>query len=267
MQNVERKRRSNMIDLEAEEGAIPTGNQPGPSSRGLSGHEQPIAIPQTPSEARQAVSIEDLIRQTMQENRESREENKAAFRDLRRDTAQLKHEAKEARRIADKALVNSEETKQHFTSLEQRVAKLERSGVATSAGPNRSSGPSSQATRDWDLLGGERGDLIVLSGFRQWASQEERLAEMKPSKSRYLSISDPSSSKLSPPDPPGDWSWSASLQKPPSLRLELPCSRGARPSRNARSNCRSPMKLVLAKLPRHPVNPLNSENGMRWCYP
>ena len=127
------------------------GNQtPGQAS----GTQQPLAIPSTPREARPSVSIEDLIRQSMQENCESRDKNRTSFRELRRDTTQLKHEAKEARRITDKALVNSEETRKQVTSLEARVAKLETQGAAAFANATRSSTSASPNTICWVVKGG-----------------------------------------------------------------------------------------------------------------
>ena len=98
----DRKRRADpneAIDLEEEE-----GEKSAPS--------QPIAIPVTPPQVQLPVNLEQLLLQSMQENR-------ASFRDLRRDNEHLRHEVKEARRIADKALTTTEATQKKILTIEK----------------------------------------------------------------------------------------------------------------------------------------------------
>ena len=160
----ERRKRSNNgpIDLSDEDENGASGSQR---------ENAPIAVPPSPVVPPPPVDLHQLMLQSMRENRES-------FQSLRRDNEQIKHETKGARRIADKALIATEDTRKAVGALEARVSALEKRPQGDRGGKGGHSEDSPQTpTRDWDLLGGERGDTIVLSGFRQWASQEERKAE------------------------------------------------------------------------------------------
>ena len=102
------------------------------------------------------------------------------FAELKGDVRSAKTEAKEAKIQAAKATTLSQETKTSLEALERRVAKLETNPApAPPPGLERAGYVPSkqQPQRDWDRLGGENGDTLVITGFRRWADSEERRAE------------------------------------------------------------------------------------------
>ena len=104
--------------------------------------------------------------------------NETNFADIKRDVRGATQEAKEAKIQAAKATTLSQETKQSLESLEQRVAKLEKGHPAAPPGLAPSlAHPRGNQTRDWDRLGGEQEDTIVIGGFREYADSDERRGE------------------------------------------------------------------------------------------
>ena len=104
-------------------------------------------------------------------------ENRTNFSSLRADVGAAKREAQEARGMAAKATTLAQETKESVESLEKRVALLEKGGAKTGEASSshrvwRSGGDGPK--RDWDQLGGDDGDQIIVGGFRPYASREER---------------------------------------------------------------------------------------------
>ena len=98
---------------------------------------------------------------------------------MQRELGEVKRDTSEAKTLAAKATTLASETKESVTTLERRVAALEagkplpRPGQPQGLGgrpPNLRQTPKS----DFDQIGGEEGDTIVVGGFRNWADKEER---------------------------------------------------------------------------------------------
>ena len=109
------------------------------------------------------------------------------FASVRGELGDLKRDTSEAKTLAAKATTLASETKDKVDSLEARVAALEEGGAPqTHTGDRSSFAPrgtgrptprATSSTRDWDKLGGEHGDTLVVGGFRRYADKEEREQE------------------------------------------------------------------------------------------
>ena len=109
-------------------------------------------------------------------------ENTGRFDKLDREQAAIKREAKEAREMAAKALTTSTETRSQIEALAKRVSQLEKGGPPTHPPgleqPRRKGNPKAQdEKRDWDYLGGDMGDTVVVGGFREYAQKTEKRNE------------------------------------------------------------------------------------------
>ena len=114
--------------------------------------------------------------------KKSMADNDANFREVKSGVTEAKAAAQESKVLAAKATTIAQETKTKLSALEARVLKLETSppqvaGKAASGSGTERFRASDGPTRDWDQLGGEQGDLIVLGNFRPFASKEERKTE------------------------------------------------------------------------------------------
>ena len=116
--------------------------------------------------------IWQLMQQSMTENRSN-------FGSLKSGVRKAEREAGEVKTLAAKATTLAQETKDRLQALQERVAKLEAGGppptTTPSGGPSAATQPPGQ--RDWDQLGGDQGDTIVIGGFRPWADKQERAGE------------------------------------------------------------------------------------------
>ena len=108
-------------------------------------------------------------------------DNTSRFDRLDKETAATKREAHESKVLAAKATTIATETQGKLEALEKRVAQLEKSPSPIAGPPglhprNVYTSPT-EGQRDWDMLGGELGDTIVVGGFRAWADKSERREE------------------------------------------------------------------------------------------
>ena len=138
-------------------------------------HEEipvPTEMPEGPSQPASPLTLQDIF-ELMQKGMSRNETN---FDRIDRRVSTMQNEIKETKDIAAKATTIANDTKTQLTALERRVAQLEKGGGAAGSGPTQAS-PSNQGRRDWEQLGGEEGDTIVVGGFREYAQKEERREE------------------------------------------------------------------------------------------
>ena len=116
--------------------------------------------------------IWQLMQQSMTENRSN-------FGSLKVSVRKAEREASEAKTLAAKATTLAKETRDDLQALQDRVAKLETGSGPTPPQPRGAAPSATQqpSTRDWDQLGGDQGDTIVVGGFRPWADKKERTDE------------------------------------------------------------------------------------------
>ena len=85
---------------------------------------------------------------------------------IRGDVTETQRDASDAKKMAAKATTLAEETQQAVKSLEQRMANLESGGSVpkTPPGltPRRGPRAPSPTKRDWDFLGGDEGDTLIV---------------------------------------------------------------------------------------------------------
>ena len=96
---------------------------------------------------------------------------------IKRDMGELQRDTQEAKTLSAKAVTIATETKESLTTLEQRVAALEAGHPKRSEGHPQPSFHEGGSVRDFDSLGGEDGDTVIIGGFRNWADREERQEE------------------------------------------------------------------------------------------
>ena len=104
-------------------------------------------------------------------------ENRSNFTTLRADVGAARREAQEAKNMAAKATTLAHETQESVGELAKRVALLEKGGGPKPSAQNLSLGGDNHPKRDWDYLGGDDGDTVIIGGFRPLASREERTKE------------------------------------------------------------------------------------------
>ena len=104
-------------------------------------------------------------------------ENRSNFTTLRADVGAARREAQEAKNMAAKATTLAHETQETVGDLAKRVALLEKGGGPKSSAQTFSSGGDNHPKRDWDYLGGDDRDTVIIGGFRPLASREERTRE------------------------------------------------------------------------------------------
>ena len=119
------------------------------------------------------LQLDDIMRVLKQ----SMSENQTNFGTLRRDVRRMESEAHEAKEMAAKATTLARDTQGALEALEARVAKIKAGkGPAPPSASTPMHNPSA-GSKDWDQLGGEKGDTIVIGGFRPYAARDERQSE------------------------------------------------------------------------------------------
>ena len=137
--------------------------------------EMPEAEPVREHPPRRELTLQDIM-DTMNKGFARQE---IGMTSMRREMGELQRETGEARGLAAKAVTIADETKESLTALEKRVAAIE-AGSLPNPQPEKARAPTSHkgaAPRDFDLLGGDDGDTLIIGGFRNWADREERKTE------------------------------------------------------------------------------------------
>ena len=106
--------------------------------------------------------------------KETRQEMQEGFRSSKTDISKVWAETKEVKGIATQAAVDAHEAKTAVTSLEERVAKLERDGPPRHQNKPAGRPSESDPASEWHLLGGEEGNTVVLGGIKTWVSKQAR---------------------------------------------------------------------------------------------
>ena len=123
-----------------------------------------------------AMTLDELVRFSITQNEKN-------FGKLDRDLGKLQREGAETRKMAARAVTTTEETKQRVDGIEKRLAKLEDKVANPSLPPGLAGRPNptteTVGCNDWNELGGELGDTLVLGGFRAHATAEERREELE----------------------------------------------------------------------------------------
>ena len=134
--------------------------------------EAPKATPAQNPNPTEAMTMEQLLRFSI-------DQNEKHFSKLDRDINKLQREGSETRRMAARAVTSAEDTKVRVDKIEKRLAQLESQPPKPAHAPptTNPTQPSSGRT-DWQELGGEEGDTIVLGGFRAHSTAEERRNEL-----------------------------------------------------------------------------------------
>ena len=119
-----------------------------------------------------AMTVEELVRYSISQNERN-------FKKLDKDMAKLQREGAETRKMAARAVTSAEDTRQRVDKIEHRLAQLE---AKTSHPPPRSRSvpisTASQEKSEWQELGGEEGDTVVMGGFRKHSTPEDRRTEL-----------------------------------------------------------------------------------------
>ena len=98
---------------------------------------------------------------------------------MQRELGEVKRDTNEAKTLAAKATTLASETKESLATLKRRVAALETGKPVPRTNPSRGPGGGAPNLRqtpksDFDQIGGEEGDTIIVGGFRNWADKDER---------------------------------------------------------------------------------------------
>ena len=119
-----------------------------------------------------AMSVEDLVRYSIQQNEKH-------FHKLDKDMSKLQREGSETRKMAARAVTTAEDTRQKVDKLERRLNALEAKANKPPEYGHTNTASTGQTQRsEWQELGGEEGDTIVLGGFRKNSTADERRAEL-----------------------------------------------------------------------------------------
>ena len=120
-------------------------------------------------EPKPKMTLEELVQYSITANENN-------FKGVRQDISRVERATSDARAMAAKATTIAQETKTKLVSLESRVAALEKgsSPLAQGRSGNHPQNQRTSASRDWDQLGGEGGNTLIVGGFRNWASRDER---------------------------------------------------------------------------------------------
>ena len=119
-----------------------------------------------------AMSVEDLVRYSIQQNEKH-------FHKLDKDMSKLQREGSETRKMAARAVTTAEDTRQKVDKLERRLNALEAKATAPPERlPTHQAITGQQPKSEWQELGGEEGDTIVMGGFRKNSTADERRAEL-----------------------------------------------------------------------------------------
>ena len=151
--------------------------------------ETPVPTEQAPPPPLSMMDLMHLMQQNVTETKRGREENQANFQKLEKDLATTQRDVQESKLLAAKATTLATDTNNSLKALEKRVQALEKgehippnTASARQRGSHSKTRPTSfnpqgGEQRDWDYLGGEEGDTIVIGGFRENADKFERRAE------------------------------------------------------------------------------------------
>ena len=137
--------------------------------------EEEIPVPTEKIDPPQKVLTLEDIMSTLNRGMTQNQNN---FDRLDRRVSAMQAEVNETKDIAAKATTIANDTRQQMTALERRVANLEKGGGRGSMGGQTAPQQSpNQSKRDWEHLGGEEGNTLVVGGFRDFAQKEERKEE------------------------------------------------------------------------------------------
>ena len=151
--------------------------------------ETPVPTEKVPPPPLSMMDLMNLMQQNVAETKRGREENQANFQKLERDLATTQRDVQESKLLAAKATTLATDTNNSLKALEKRVQALEKgepTPINTATSRQRGSHSKTRPTsftspageqRDWDFLGGEEGDTIVIGGFRENADKFERRTE------------------------------------------------------------------------------------------
>ena len=114
----------------------------------------------------------------LQQNMDRTQSN---FDKLDKKLTSTQNEVRESKEMAAKATTIASQTQTQLSALEKRVAFLEKGegGGGGDRGGTQKWQPSgqNQGKRDWEQLGGEEGNTLLIGGFRDFAAKEERREE------------------------------------------------------------------------------------------
>ena len=128
----------------------------------------PLQNPNPPA----AMTVEQLLRYSI-------DQNEKHFKKLDRDMSKLQREGSETRKMAARAVTSAEDTKNRVDRIEKRLTQLETQTRNPAPVPKKDTSPSRpQGRTDWQELGGEDGDTLVLGGFRAHSTADERRTEL-----------------------------------------------------------------------------------------
>ena len=121
------------------------------------------------------MSLDDLVRYSITQNDKR-------FNKLDRDMDKIQKEGADTKRMAARAVTSAEEAKTRVDQMEKRLAALE-TKVANPTFPTPGQqvpqSRESQGRSDWRELGGEQGDTVVLGGFRENSTADDRRTELE----------------------------------------------------------------------------------------
>ena len=129
-----------------------------------------------PAESAPPLTLMDL----MNEMRRNQHETRTIFGGVKGDIEGVKKDVRETREMAALATTKVTEMGKTVETLQDRISKLERGEVHVPRGSrNRATSkePGEDGLRDWDQIGGEQGDTIVVAGFRNLSDRQERQDE------------------------------------------------------------------------------------------
>ena len=124
----------------------------------------------------QPLQLENLMKVMM----ESRKESETNFKGLKQEMHKLWSDTNELKGIASQAAVSAEEAKTAVQSLETRVEALEKGKPrnldpwAQALPPKPQNASASASSSDWQFLGGDEGDTVVIGGYKHWVSYQHR---------------------------------------------------------------------------------------------
>ena len=175
-----RENNNEFVDVDEEDDPVPTEKvdpEPPQAENTTKEPEPPLRAEAVAStQAARALTLQDIL-DAMNNGFATQQTNMTT---LRREVSDIQKDTQEAKGLSAKAVTLANETKESLTALEKRVAALEAGdppASARSAAPSQPPLHKGDSKRDFDLLGGEEGDTIVLGGFRNWADKEERKQE------------------------------------------------------------------------------------------
>ena len=133
-------------------------------------------VPTEIAEPPPALTLMDL----MNEMRRNQQETRTIFGGVKGEIAGVQRDIRETKEMAALATTKVTEMGKTVETLQERISKLEK-GEPPSQRGSRTRGaskePGEENPRDWDQIGGEQGDTIVVAGFRYLSDRQERQDE------------------------------------------------------------------------------------------